>query len=244
MKVVFPRCCNTCNELLAAYQEKQWSFLNVLKNSTQCIHDRMKHFSDVQTGEGCTISGVMKVNKVAGNFHIAHGESVVKDGRHIHHFNPAEAHTFNISHTIHSLSFGDDYPHMPANPLDSTVKILGAEESTGLMQYFIKVIPTVFTDGHRRIKIATNQYTVSSRFRPLILPKLDGTDAKVHEAILPGIFFVFDLSPFMIEARRNYMPLSHIITKMIAITGGVLTILSVFDGLLHKIFGSVKRNKL
>ncbi|KAJ1406119.1 hypothetical protein B484DRAFT_211832 [Ochromonadaceae sp. CCMP2298] len=61
----------------------------------------------------------MLVNKVAGNFHIAHGESIVRDGRHIHQFNPALAPRFNVSHTIHSVSFGDPYPSMPANPLDT-----------------------------------------------------------------------------------------------------------------------------
>lgn len=113
------RCCNTCDELIKAYQEKQWSIVGVMRNSTQCQHARAAHFAAVNPGEGCTISGMMKVNKVAGNFHIAHGESVVRDSRHIHHFNPETAPSFNVSHTIHSLSFGDAYPSMPANPLDS-----------------------------------------------------------------------------------------------------------------------------
>jgi hypothetical protein len=43
----------------------------------------------------------------------------VRDGRHIHQFNPAQAAKFNISHTIHSLSFGTRYDYMPANPLDN-----------------------------------------------------------------------------------------------------------------------------
>ena len=60
-----------------------------------------------------------QVNKVAGNFHIAHGESIVRDGKHIHQFNPLLAPKFNVSHTIHSISFGDPYPSMPANPLDN-----------------------------------------------------------------------------------------------------------------------------
>lgn len=92
----------------------------ILRNSTQCIHDRAKHFANLGADEGCTVSGKMSVNKVAGNFHIAHGESIVRDGRHIHQFNPALAPKFNVSHTIHSISFGDPYPSMPANPLDSS----------------------------------------------------------------------------------------------------------------------------
>lgn len=80
-----------------------------------------------QTGEGCHLKGFMLVNKVgwrvkgnccvclpvpilrrpacactraqvAGNFHIAFGDSIVKDGRHIHQFIPSEAPFFNVSH--------------------------------------------------------------------------------------------------------------------------------------------------
>lgn len=82
----------------------------------------------------------MNVNKVAGNFHIAHGESVVRDGRHIHQFVPAEAHTFNISHTLHSISFGDPYPNMPPNPLDN-----GTEHSAHIDSlYVLFIIKTNF----------------------------------------------------------------------------------------------------
>jgi hypothetical protein len=83
--------------------------------------DKTNPFDNVRDGEGCRISGKMTVNKVAGNFHVAHGESIVRDGRHIHTFVPAEAPGFNVSHTIHSITFGDPYPNMPKNPLDSSM---------------------------------------------------------------------------------------------------------------------------
>jgi hypothetical protein len=146
-----------------------------MRNSTQCIHDRAKHFAELGPNEGCVISGSMKVNKVAGNFHIAHGESVIRDSRHIHHFNPETAPTFNISHTINSLSFGEAYENMPSNSLDKVQKIIGEGNSTGLFQYFIKVIPTIYTDNFNN-RVITNQYTYSDRFRPFVMPKFDGTD--------------------------------------------------------------------
>lgn len=116
------RCCNTCNDLIQAYQRKQWSVNDILRNSTQCIHDRAKHFANLAPDEGCMVSGHMLVNKVAGNFHIAQGESIVRDGRHIHQFNPTLAPKFNVSHTIHELSFGEPYPSMSTNPLDGGTK--------------------------------------------------------------------------------------------------------------------------
>jgi endoplasmic reticulum-Golgi intermediate compartment protein 3 len=57
-------------------------------------------------------------------------------------------------------------------------------------------------------------------------------------AVLPGIFFVYDLSPFMLEVHHTSMPLLHFITKLLAIVGGVFTILGVVDSVIHKIFKS------
>lgn len=118
------KCCNSCDELKAAYLRKSWSLTNILKDSVQCLRDKSNPFANVRSGEGCRVSGSMYINKVAGNFHVAHGESIIKDGHHIHQFNIAEAPKFNISHTIHSISFGDKYPDMPPNPLDDGIFIL------------------------------------------------------------------------------------------------------------------------
>ena len=49
---------------------------------------------------------------------------------------------------------------------------------------------------------------------------------------MPGIFFVYELSPFMIEASRNRIPILHFVTKLCAIVGGVFTVLGVLDSIL------------
>jgi hypothetical protein len=113
------KCCNSCDELKMAYDAKGWANTMILRTAEQCLKDRRNPFANVKPGEGCRVSGTMVVNKVAGNFHMTLGESFVRDGAHIHQFIPAEAPGFNVSHTIHSLSFGDTYPSMPPNPLDN-----------------------------------------------------------------------------------------------------------------------------
>ena len=203
------KCCNTCDELIKAYQEKDWNIISILRNSTQCIHDRVQHASTVEPGEGCTIVGSMKVNKVSGNFHIAHGESVVRDGRHMHHFNPALAPKFNVSHTINSLSFGDPYPNMPKNPLDSVQRIIGTDESTGLFQYFIKIIPTVYKDD-RGATVNTNQYTSSSRFRPFAMPKLDGSSPVSSPLFKYLSLFYFFVSVCRSSAAGHLLRVRHL----------------------------------
>jgi hypothetical protein len=163
------KCCNTCEELRIAYEARGWNAGDLMRNSTQCNRERLHPHIDTREGEGCRISGKMLVNRVAGNFHIAHGESMVRDGRHIHQFMPEDAPNFNVSHTVHSVSFGSPYPSMPSNPLDGRVRYVN--ESTGLHQYFMKVTPTVYTDKNSWFKLFTNQFTATERFRPYVMPK-------------------------------------------------------------------------
>merc|ERR1719223_1052661 len=101
---------------------------------------------------------------------------------------------------------------MPSNPLDNSKKIIAENQNTGLFQYFVRIIPTVYSDESGN-KVFTNQYTFTEKFRPLNFPKIkaDGTRDPV-EAILPGIFFVYELLPFMIEARyvrKSVIPTTH-----------------------------------
>jgi hypothetical protein len=53
------------------------------------------------------------------------------------------------------------------------VKRIVSEENnngpTGLFQYYIKVIPTIYTNEWGS-KIFTNQYTFTERYRPFVMP--------------------------------------------------------------------------
>ena len=165
-ETVFRECCNSCDDLKHAYAAKGWALNSNIQNSEQCMRDKTNPFAVIRNGEGCRVHGSMTVNKVAGNFHIAHGESIVRDGRHIHQFIPSEAPFFNISHTIHSLSFGKPYPSMPKSPLDNRKKVIEPDVGTGLHQYFIKILPTVFKDSGNSV-LSTNQFSYSEKFRPI-----------------------------------------------------------------------------
>jgi hypothetical protein len=77
--------------------------------------------------EGCQVAGTLHVNKVAGNLHFAIGQTVAQGNRHVHHFTLQDLQHFNISHTIHHLTFGAPAPAgftpLP-NQLDGTVRVL------------------------------------------------------------------------------------------------------------------------
>ena len=44
--------------------------------------------------------GILEVNKVSGNFHVAVGHAVSRDSRHIHSFNPMAFSSYNVTHHI------------------------------------------------------------------------------------------------------------------------------------------------
>ncbi|RYY31912.1 hypothetical protein EON62_06035, partial [archaeon] len=216
------QCCNTCDELRSLYAERGWSLTEVTANSEQCQREHRGQSTKSEEGEGCRVVGSMTVNKVAGNFHVAIGETHTRGAGHIHQFNPQKLSSYNVSHTIHRLSFGEDYPGI-RNPLDGWTHG-GHGQDVGGMMYFIKVIPTVFLGG-KAGTISTNQYSVTKQFRDAVGPGM-------QIVALPGVFFVYDISPFMMTVTQHSPSFLHLVTSLFAIMGGVLTLSKIIETLL------------
>lgn len=178
------QCCQSCDELIEAYTKKKWKTDMLKFTSEQCIREGRDHqeAKKLITNQGCHLTGYMLLNRVSGNFHIAMGEGIERDGRHIQTFNPEDAPNFNASHIIHDLSFG---PADGTEPLTGTTKIVTERVgTTGLFQYFIKIVPTSYvgdafpgnpelvtesTSGEGEEKrIETNRYFITERFNPLM----------------------------------------------------------------------------
>ncbi|GAX22374.1 hypothetical protein FisN_3Hh418 [Fistulifera solaris] len=263
------QCCNTCDELLEAYIAKKWRTDIVQYTSEQCMREGRdkKEPKRMKRGEGCNLSGYLEVNRVAGNFHIAMGEGIERDGKHIHTFNPEDTPNFNASHIIHDLSFGASgtkvgFGEEPQKTLNGVSKIVTRQHgTTGLFQYFIKVVPTSYiTDSG--VRIATNGYFFTERFRPLMKEYIaeddyedeDETDENgkrivavqaghahkaktsnhdVRNAVLPGVFFIYEIYPFEVQIRKNKVPLTHLLIRLMATVGGVFTMFKLADNLLY-----------
>ncbi len=195
------QCCQTCDDVIEAYKNKKWKTELLQYTAEQCVRegrDKMEP-KKMAKGQGCNLSGYMTLNRVAGNFHIAMGEGVERDGRHIHTYNPEDAPNFNASHIIHSMSFG---PENGSEPLNGAKKIVTEKTgTTGLFQYFIKIVPTKYVgegvnfpevddrdilpslypeveDSRfaNRKTVETNRYFFTERFRPLMTELLEEED--------------------------------------------------------------------
>ncbi|EEP81803.1 conserved hypothetical protein [Uncinocarpus reesii 1704] len=147
-------CCNTCDEVREAYASRGWAFGRG-EGVAQCEREGYGARIDAQRHEGCRLEGILRVNKVIGNFHIAPGRSFTNGYMHAHdlkiyHETPVK-HT--MAHIIHQLRFGPQLPdelsqkwkwtdHHHTNPLDSTSQT--TEDPKYNFMYFVKVVSTSY----------------------------------------------------------------------------------------------------
>lgn len=156
--VIKPGCCNTCDEVREAYAQKSWAF-GKGENIEQCDREGYAERLNAQRREGCRLEGVVRVNKVIGNFHIAPGRSFTSGNIHAHDLEnffekdlpENERHT--MTHEIHQLRFGPQLPdelsdrwqwtdHHHTNPLDDTQQ--STDEPAYNFMYFVKVVSTSY----------------------------------------------------------------------------------------------------
>ena len=211
---------------------------------------RVKHFEEVakarEDKEGCRIFGSMKVQRVAGNFHVSvHSQDwqtlqmVYDKVEHI-----------DVSHTIKHLSFGRDYPGK-VDPLNGYVRFIDRAkgETSGTFKYFLKVVPTTYTRGRRRGgasvgatteakgkrrrgnggdergAVKTNLYSVTEYFTP---------SSGWSETGLPAVFFLYDLSPVVMEVSDAPASFGHFLARVCAVVGGVFAVTGMTDRWIHR----------
>jgi hypothetical protein len=180
--------------------------------------------------EGCRLRGALLVNKVAGNFHVAMGETRQRGAGHIHQFNPLAIADYNVSHTIHALSFGEPYAGA-INPLDARTHT--PEGGAAVYMYYLKVVPTLVKGG-RGGPLATYQYSVSSQMRPAVV-------GGQRQNVLPGLFFVYELTPYLVTVSHERGTFLAFLTGLCGALGGVVTLARVADGLLFRAGGLLKK---
>ncbi|KAF4365943.1 hypothetical protein F8388_019187 [Cannabis sativa] len=201
-------CCNSCEEVREAYRKKGWAMTNT-DLIDQCKREGFIQKIKDEDGEGCNIEGSLEVNKVAGNFHFSPGKSFHQANMFLQDLLALQTDTYNISHKINKLAFGDYFPGA-VNPLDG-VKWT-QETPSGSYQYFIKVVPTKYTNirGH---DVQSNQFSVTEHFK--------NTEAG-HFRSLPGVFFYYDFSPIKV---CSLYPVSE--------ATGIFTIAGIIDSFVY-----------
>ncbi|KKA24394.1 hypothetical protein T310_1579 [Rasamsonia emersonii CBS 393.64] len=113
--------------------------------------------------DSCRIYGSLEGNKVQGDFHVtARGHGYQDMGAHLDHK------TFNFSHMITELSFGPHYPSL-MNPLDKTIATTDTHYYK--YQYFLNIVPTIYSKGTNPAIIMSDKYTTTNALRLTKNPK-------------------------------------------------------------------------
>ncbi|XP_034444604.1 endoplasmic reticulum-Golgi intermediate compartment protein 2-like [Hippoglossus hippoglossus] len=168
----------------------------------------------------CRIHGHMYVNKVAGNFHITVGKSIPHPRGHAHLAALVSHDSYNFSHRIDHLSFGEAIPGI-ISPLDGTEKI--SAEPNHMFQYFITIVPTKLNTY--QISAETHQYSVTERERAI------NHAAGSHG--VSGIFMKYDISSLMVRVTEQHMPFWQFLVRLCGIVGGIFST----TGMLHSMIG-------
>ncbi|XP_078382072.1 endoplasmic reticulum-Golgi intermediate compartment protein 3-like isoform X2 [Oculina patagonica] len=214
------KCCNTCEDVREAYRRKGWALSDV-DEIKQCLREGWKDKLQEQKNEGCSVTGHLEVNKVAGNFHFAPGKSFQQHHVHVHDLQPFGSTQFNLTHHIRHLSFGHEYPGIK-HPLDDT--FVAAEDAGSMYQYFVKIVPTMYRKLNGEV-VKTNQFSVTKHKR--VIRQVSG------EHGLPGVFVLYEFSPMVVqytESRRSFM---HFLTGLCAIVGGIFTVAGLVDSMIY-----------
>ncbi|KKP02110.1 hypothetical protein THAR02_05788 [Trichoderma harzianum] len=251
-----PGCCNTCDEVREAYAQASWAFGRG-EGVEQCEREHYAERLDQQREEGCRIEGLLQVNKVVGNFHLAPGRSFSNGNMHVHdlknYWDLPEGKSHDFTHIIHSLRFGPQLPNAVVermsgtntwsnhhlNPLDATRQ--STNDPNFNYMYFVKIVPTSYlplgwekrTPGYADGIIETHQYSVTSHKRSL----MGGDDAqeghpeRLHARNgIPGVFFSYDISPMkVINREERAKTFLGFLSGLCAIVGGTLTVAAAVD---------------
>jgi len=213
------KCCNTCQYLKDAYIEADVPYFHVLDTAVQC-----------KDSVGCQVSGDVLVSKVGGNVHVALGKSTIRDGKHVHEFNIKEVSDgFNTSHEIHRLEFGERVDGM-LSPLEGTTKIV--KHGAYMFHYYIKLVPTLFSGRGRTVY--THQYSVTDSEKNVMVTKGQLTG-------LPGVFLVYEFTPFMVQKTEKAVPFGHFLVSVCAIIGGVFTVAGMIDAALYQGYRTARK---
>ncbi|KAJ9162471.1 hypothetical protein P3X46_022240 [Hevea brasiliensis] len=219
-------CCNSCEQVREAYKKKGWA-LTGTHLIDQCMREEFFQRVIDEEGEGCNIYGSLEVNKVAGNFHFVPGKSLHHSNVHVKDLLSVKSYSYNISHRINRLAFGDYFPGV-VNPLDGVH--WEHETPNGIHQYFLKAVPTIYTDisGHT---VSSNQYSVTEHFKK--------SEPDQHDSL--GVFFFYDFSPIKVTFKEEHISFLHFMTNICAVFGGIFTIAGIIDSFVYHSQRAIKK---
>lgn len=212
------------NRLREEHALQEVLYKSVLKGAPTALPPRENNPTEPLSA--CRIHGHVYVNKVAGNFHVTVGKPINHPRGHAHIAAFVSHETYNFSHRIDHLSFGEEIPGI-INPLDGTEKI--TDNNNQMFQYFITVVPTKLHTS--KVSADTHQFSVTERER--VINHAAGSHG------VSGIFVKYDTSSLMVTVSEQHMPLWQFLVRLCGIIGGIFSTTGMLHGLVGFCFDVV-----
>jgi hypothetical protein len=147
------QCCQTCSDVKGAYQRVGWRFKP--HGITQCASEAYLANMKEQFAEdgGCQLYGSLELSRGEGHFHIAPHKKLHEQGAQAQQ-TPDKPHglfnlmdlisftfdQFNVSHTINTLSFGENFPGI-TSPLDGAERYIHTHTYSYILIHILIHIP-------------------------------------------------------------------------------------------------------
>ncbi|KAL7018189.1 hypothetical protein ACKWTF_010662 [Chironomus riparius] len=207
--------------------EEYHSIAEIMYKTNEFLNVKMpqRSIKAVEPYDACRIHGSLKLNKVAGNFHVTQGKSLHFPQGHLHLnilFDDVKA---NFSHRITKLSFGDPQSGI-VQPLEYEEKIFMDEKA--MIMYYIEIVPTDIETFVSHVK--TYQYSVKENTR------LIDHDHGSHG--MPGIYIKYDVSALRINVLLGRENIIKLVIRMCSVIAGIIVISSFINSILLKMWES------
>ncbi len=235
------RCCNTCADVQEAFRFRGWEWRPERAGRDRFWQCREEHLWSKASEEahralelrdeaGCEVFGAIFVAKAKGSFHF--GPAAGAGGNTLLALLGLVDDSFDVSHTVHYLWFGDTRPEvataalaaidtrqaMPPPPLNGLEQSLQGEPS--VVQYYVQVIATTLVKATTRADAF--QYAATEHVR------------RVAGGALPAVHFFYDTPPLRLQYVERKKTWAHYYTNMCAMVGGVFSVSALIDSIVHK----------
>jgi hypothetical protein len=209
--------CNSCKDVRRAFKARGRPH-PPLSMIDQC-RGREVEYQTIKD-EKCRVYGTVVAPPIASTLYIAPGDTYGARKKHIADYLAMNLtiNDFNLSHSITSFFIGETDPGDQAIGSDFVV-----QDEIGRLKtiHYVRTIREKTRAGDL-YRSSVSRYV---RYR-------EGQTAK-----FPGIFFMYDVSPVIVEYKRDVSVL-HFLVNMMAILGGIYSIGAFLDHILNFRFAS------
>lgn len=212
------------------------NFIQEVTRGTLHIHEPgvvEKYALDDGITLGCHVRGANLIDKVGGNFRFAIGPAFFSQNGEV-----LPGRSSNFSHTVRHVAFVPTMGDSAADKLPELVESLRDQESlvpagSGLYHYAIQVVPTQYKTLYGALSFL-NQYSVIEKAVPWEQMERVEPIQGLHLRDFQGIVFTYDFHPVMLYMEERRERIIDFVSNLFGIVGGVITVLSLFEGFLHQ----------